>query len=117
MKLSKLIGLLCACWCTGLAHAADGSAADDSLFAYAGKYTFDVVNGYSFFENPKVVAALDGSAGAGTADWLDNLDVGTAITRQEDGLVTTVCEAHNCGNNNAALAISGAGQLIALCLF
>jgi hypothetical protein len=117
MKLSKLIALLCACCCTGLAHAADVSAADDDLFAYAGKYPFDVVNGYTFFENPKVVAALDGAGGPGTADWLDNLDVGTAITRQEDGLVTTVCEAHNCGNNNAALAISGAGQLIALCLF
>jgi hypothetical protein len=117
MTLSRLIGLLFLCWTTGLAHAANLHAAADSLFIYAGKYPFDVVNGFSFFENPKVVAAVDSAGGPGTADWLDNLDVGTAIARQEDGLIATVCEAHNCGNNNAALAISGDGKLIALCLF
>jgi len=114
MKLSKLIGLLCVSCSTGLAHAAD---LPEDLSVYAGKYPFDVVDGYSFFENPKVVAALDNTAGPGTADWVDNLDVGTPIAQQEDGLIATVCEAHNCGNNNAALAISVAGRLIALCLF
>ena len=82
MKLSKLIGLFCLCCTAGLAHATDVPAAADSLFIYAGKYPFDVVNGYSFFENPKVVAALDSAGGAGTADWVDNLDVGTAISQQ-----------------------------------
>jgi hypothetical protein len=117
MKLSKLVSLFCVFCSTGLAHAADIPASADSLIVYAGKYPFDVVNGYSFFENPRVVAALDGAAGPGTADWVDNLDVGTTITQQEDGLIAAVCEAHNCGNNNAALAISAEGQLIALCLF
>jgi hypothetical protein len=117
MKHSMLIGLLCLCCTTGLAQASDLPAGSDSLFIYAGKYPFDVVNGYSFFENPKVVSALDGAGGPGTADWIDNLDVGTAISQQEDGLIAAVCEAHNCANNNAALAISGEGKLIALCLF
>jgi hypothetical protein len=117
MKLSKLLGVLCVCCTMGFAHAADILAPAGSLFIYAGKYPFDIVNGYSFFENPKVVAALDSAGGPGTADWVDNLDVGTTIARQEDGLIAAVCEAHNCSNNNAALAISGEGQLIALCLF
>lgn len=114
MKLPKLVSLLCLCGTTGLAQAAD---LPDNLSVYVGKYPFDVVNGYSFFENPKVVAALDGAAGDGTAEWVDNLDVGTPIVQQEDGLIAAVCEAHNCGNNNAALAISVDGQLIALCMF
>lgn len=114
MKLPKLVSLLCLCGTTGLAQAAD---LPDNLSVYAGKYPFDVVNGYSFFENPKVVAALDSAAGDGTAEWVDNLDVGTPIAQQEDGLIAAVCEAHNCGNNNAALAISVDGQLIALCMF
>ena len=117
MKLSKLFGLFCVFCTTGLAHASDIPAAADDLSAYVGKYPFDVVGGYSFFENPKVVAAVDGAAGTGTSDWFDNLDVGAPIYQQEDGLIAAVCEAHNCSNNNAALAISTAGQLIALCIF
>lgn len=114
MRLLRLFALLCLTCGPDLAQAAD---APPDLSVYAGKYPFDVVEGYSFFEHPKVVAALDGAAGPGTAEWIDNLDVGTPITAQEDGLIAAVCEAHNCGNNNAALAISGAGRLIALCLY
>jgi hypothetical protein len=113
MKLSQLLSLFCV-WCS--AEAADLPPAGD-LSAYSGKYPFDLVDGYSFFENPKVIEALDGVAGSGTADWVDNLDVGTPIAQQEDGLIAAVCEAHNCANNSAALAISLTGRLIALCLY
>jgi hypothetical protein len=114
MKLSKLIGLVCLACGPGLAHAAD---LPEDLTAYAGKYPFNVVNGFSFFENPTVIAALDGAAGPGTADWVGNLDVGSPIVQQEDGIIAAVCEAHNCSNNNAALAITADGRLIALCLY
>lgn len=117
MKLSKLACLLCFSCTASLALAADIPAFADGLLGYAGKYPFDVVGGFSFYEHPKVIAAVDSAAGPGTADWIDNLDVGTPITLQEDGLISTVCEAHNCGGNNAALAISVSGELIALCLF
>jgi hypothetical protein len=113
MKLSQLLSLFCV-WCS--AEAADLPPAGD-LSAYSGKYPFDLVDGYSFFENPKVIEALVGVAWSGTADWVDNLDVGTPIAQQEDGLIAAVCEAHNCANNNAALAISLTGRLIALCLY
>lgn len=123
MKLQKLARLLCfscavsfAPTLTSIAAWADEASAD-GLAGYAGKYPFDVVGGFSFFENPKVVAAIDGAAGQGTAEWIDNLDVGTPIAFQEDGLIASVCEAHNCGTNNAALAISAKGELIALCLY
>jgi len=117
MKPSKLASLLCLFCSASLAQAADVPASADDLLAYAGKYPFDTVGDYSFFEQPKVIAAIDGAAGSGTADWIDDLDVGTPISLQEDGLIAAVCEAHNCGGNNAAVAISASGQLIALCLF
>lgn len=117
MKLPKLASLLCFLSTVSLTQAADLPASADDLSVYAGKYPFDVVDGFSFFEHPKVIAAVDGAAGPGTAEWIDNLDVGTPITRQEDGLIAAVCEAHNCGGNNAALAMSDKGQLIAVCLF
>lgn len=117
MKLTKLASLICFVAMAGFAYGADLPAAADELKAYAGKYPFDVIAGYSFFEHPEVIKALDNAAGSGTADWIDNLDVGAPITRQEDGLIAAVCEAHNCAGNNAALAISDQGRLIALCLF
>ncbi len=117
MKLSKLACLLWSYFAASLAVAADLPASADGLLAYVGKYPFDVVGGYSFYEHPRVIAALDEAGGPGTAEWIDNLDVGTPISLQEDGLISAVCEAHNCGGNNAALAISAAGELIALCLF
>lgn len=113
MKLSQLLSLFCF-WCS--AEAADLPPPND-LSAYVGKYPFDVVGGYSLFENPAVIQALDGVAGSGTADWIDGLDVGTVIAQQEDGLIAAVCEAHNCANNNAALAMTLKGRLIALCLY
>ncbi|WP_119392585.1 hypothetical protein [Taklimakanibacter lacteus] len=117
MKLSKLASLLCLFCSTSLAQAADLPASADELSVYAGKYPFDVVDGFSFFEHPKVIAAIDAAAGPGTADWIEDLDVGTPIKLQEDGLIAAVCEAHNCGGNNAAVAVSASGRLIALCLF
>jgi hypothetical protein len=116
MKLSRLASLLCFSWSASLSQAADIPASAD-LSGYVGKYPFEVVDGLSFFEQPKVIAAVDGAAGPGTADWIDGLDVGTPIALQEDGLISSVCETHNCAGNNAALAISASGQLIALCLF
>jgi hypothetical protein len=114
MKLPKLVSLLCLYGTTGLVQAAD---LPDDLSAYVGKYPFDVVNGYSFFENPVVVTALDSAAGDGTAEWVGNLDVGTPIARQEDGLIAAVCQTNNCSGNNAALAIAVDGTLIAFCVF
>jgi hypothetical protein len=117
MKLLKLVSLLCLVATPGFAAAADLPAARDDLAVYAGKYPFDVIGGYSFLENPKVVEAVDLAAGPGTADWIADLDVGTPIALQEDGLIAALCEAHNCAGNNAAFAISLAGRLIAVCLF
>jgi hypothetical protein len=87
------------------------------LSAYEGKYPFDPVDGYAFFDNPVVIKAIDGAAGDGTVDWISDLDVASPIERQDDALIATVCEAHNCPRNNAAVAISLGGELIAVCLF
>lgn len=94
-----------------------GLALAGDLSAYEGRYPFESVNGYAFFDNPVVAEAVDAAAGAGTIDWINGFDVAPPIERQEDALIASACEARNCSGNSAAMAISLGGELIALCLF
>ena len=87
------------------------------LSAYKDAYPFEEIGGYAFFENPAVKAAIDGAGGQGISDWLGDLGVGMPIELQDDGLIAIVCETHNCPGNNAAVAISVSGGLIAACLY
>jgi hypothetical protein len=87
------------------------------LSAYGGAYPFDEVGGYPFFENPAVKRAIDAAAGDGISDWLAELAVGVPIEQQDDGMIAIACEQHNCSGNNAAVAISISGSLIAACLY
>jgi hypothetical protein len=110
MKQARIAALAASFLPASLALAGD-------LSAYEGKYPFDSVGGYGFFENPAVVTAMDGAGGEGTAAWVEDLEVASPIERQDDALIAAACEAHNCPGNNAAVAISLRGDLIALCLF
>ena len=92
-----------------------GSAA--GLTDYLGAYPFEEVGGYAFFENPVVRKAIDTVAGNGVSDWLADLGVGLPIEQEADGLIAIACEEHNCSGNNAAVAISINGDLIAACLY
>lgn len=87
------------------------------LTDYVGAYPFEEIGGYSFFENPVVRRAIDSVAGNGVSDWLTDLGVGLPIEQEADGLIAIACEEHNCAGNNAALAISVKGSLIAACLY
>jgi hypothetical protein len=110
MKNSRLAALAASLLPASLAFAGD-------LSAYEGKYPFDPVGGYAFFDNPVVAKAIDGAGGEGTVAWINDLEVASPIERQDDALIATVCEAHNCPGNSAAVAISVGGELIAICLF
>jgi hypothetical protein len=110
MKLACLLILSCALFLAPPAFAAD-------LSAYSGLYPFDEIGGYAFFDNPVVKRAIDGAAGEGISDWIAELQVGAPIEKQDDGLIAIVCEAHNCTGNNAAVAVSISGVLIAACIF
>jgi hypothetical protein len=87
------------------------------LTDYIGAYPFEDVGGYAFFENPVVRKAIDTIAGKGVSDWLADLGVGLPIEQEADGLIAIACEEHNCSGNNAAVAISVQGSLIAACLY
>ena len=113
MKFPSLVGVAFFACVASVAFAADLP----DLSAYAGKYPFDAVGGHPFFENPKVAATLDAAVGHDIAEWVGDLEVGSPIELQDDGLIASVCETNNCPGNNAALAISTAGELIALCLY
>ena len=106
------------CWAalTAFLFPASLSLAGD-LSAYEGRYPFEPVSGYAFFDNPVVAEAVDAAGGEGTIDWINGFDVAPPIERQEDALIASACEPRNCSGNSAAMAISLGGELIALCLF
>ena len=110
MKNARLAALAASLFPASLALAGD-------LSAYQGKYPFETVDGYAFFENPAVAGPIDTAGGEGTAEWINALDVASPIELQSDALIAAVCEADNCSGNSAAVAISLKGELIALCLF
>ena len=110
MKTLYFLTLVCLMLACSPARAID-------LSGYIGAYPFDKIEGYTFFENPVVKSATDGAAGDGISDWLADLEVGLPIEQEADGLIAIVCEQHNCAGNNAAVAISVSGSLIAACLY
>jgi hypothetical protein len=93
------------------------SASAAGLTDYLGAYPFEEIRGYAFFDNPVVRKAIDAVAGNGVSDWLAGLGVGLPIEQEADGLIAIACEEHNCAANNAAVAISVNGSLIAACLY
>jgi hypothetical protein len=110
MKTAYFSTIACLLLLSSAAYAVD-------LSAYNGVYPFDEIGGYAFFDNPAVKSAIDGVAGSGVSDWIAELGVGMPIELQDDGLIAIVCEQHNCPGNNAAVAITVSGTLIAACLY
>jgi hypothetical protein len=110
MKTARLAALAASLLPVSFACAGD-------LSAYEGKYPFETVAGYAFFENPAVAGAIDAAGGKGTAEWINELGVTPPIEVQNEALVASACEAGNCSGNSAAVALSLTGELIALCLF
>jgi hypothetical protein len=110
MKSARLLVAGCILLLSLPALAAD-------LSAYNGVYPFDEIGGYAFFDNPAVKTAIDSAAGSGISDWIAQLQVGVPIELQDDGLIAIACEQHNCPGNNAAVAITISGSLVAACLY
>jgi hypothetical protein len=87
------------------------------LPAHIGKYPFDQIECVSFFEEPLVSKAIIAAAGDKALDFVESLDAATPIVEKEDALVAVACEEGNCGKENAAIAITPLGKLVALCLY
>jgi hypothetical protein len=85
--------------------------------AHIGKYPFEQVECLSFFEEPLVSKAIADAAGDDALSFVESLDAATPIVEKEDALVAIVCEEGNCDKENAALAITPFGKLVALCLY
>jgi hypothetical protein len=88
-----------------------------SLAAYTGKYPFERINCFSFFENAQVSKAIIDKAGADVLDFIDGLDAATPIVEQDEVLLALACENGKCAESNAAVAMTPQGQLVAICLY
>jgi len=87
------------------------------LPAHIGKYPFEQVECLNFFEEPLVSKAIAAAAGETALDFVESLDAASPIVEKEDALVAVACEEGNCSRENAALAITPLGKLVALCLY
>jgi hypothetical protein len=92
-------------------------APDQELQAYVGKYPFERINCYSFFENTTVSQAIIDTAGRDVLDFIDNLDAATPIVEQNEVLLAMACEEGKCAESNAAVAVTPQGKLVAICLY
>jgi len=87
------------------------------LPAHIGKYPFEQVECLSFFEEPLVSKAITRAAGDDALSFVESLDAAARVVEKEDALVAVACEEGNCAGENAALAITPFGTLVALCLY
>jgi len=87
------------------------------LPAHIGKYPFEQVECLSFFEEPLVTKAIIAAAGDDALSFVESLDASAPVVEKEDALVAVACEEGNCDKENAALAITSFGTLVALCLY
>jgi hypothetical protein len=87
------------------------------LQAYTGKYPFERINCYSFFENARVSKAILDKAGSDVLDFIARLDAATPIVEQNEVLLAMACKNGNCAESNAAVAMTPGGKLVAICLY
>mgnify|MGYP001052450513 CR=1 FL=1 len=95
---------------------ATGDAA--ALAGYVGKYPFDEVGGATFLANPLVTGAVTAAVGdkAGL-DWVLNPGAGPSgpIILKDGRLLSTGCQAHNCGDHRWTILIDPAGTAAQVC--
>jgi hypothetical protein len=96
----------------GLAEPAPAPGLD----AYVGRYPFEPIGCTGFFEEPRIVQAIAGTAGEAAVSFIQGLDAAPPVARQEDALLAMACSEDDCEHENAALAVSADGRLLALCL-
>ncbi|WP_414901129.1 hypothetical protein ACMT1E_14515 [Sphingomonas flavalba] len=96
-------------------NAATGEAA---LSGYVGKYPFDEVGGATFLANPLVTGAVTAAVGdKAVLDWVLNPGAGPSgpIILKDGRLLSTGCQAHNCGDHRWTILIDPAGTAAQVC--
>ena len=92
-----------------------------SITAYNGKYAYEEVNGWRFFDDPSRVALIEAaSSDRGLVALVQSDDVVTAPIEVDESQLRAIywaCEPHNCGSHNWALVIDRMAQKAAICQF
>ncbi|WP_420136965.1 hypothetical protein [Sphingomonas sp.] len=101
--------------------ATPSKQAGGNLSAYVGKYPYDVVGGYRFFDNPKVKAAVAkamGKARVNTVIAYDDGSVEVPIVRVRDGRLLAWGGAKRSEDvHNWAVVISPDGSKPEVCVY
>jgi hypothetical protein len=93
--------------------AAPGAA----LPVYEGHYPHEQIECRSFLELEPVAKQIAQRGGSRATELFDELTTAAPIVKREDALIAFVCKTGDCDAENAAVAISLKGTLIAMCLY
>jgi hypothetical protein len=93
------------------------SAPEAALAAYEGRYPHEQVECRTFFELEPVAKQIAQRGGSRATELIDGLMTAAPIVKREDALIAFVCKTGDCESENAAVAISLKGTLIAMCLY
>jgi hypothetical protein len=90
---------------------------ETALAAYEGHYPHEQIECRNFFEVDAVAKQIAERGGSRASALLDDLTTAAPIVKREDALLAFVCKTGDCDAENAALAVSLKGTLIAMCLY
>jgi hypothetical protein len=94
-----------------------GSAPETTLAAYEGHHPHEQISCRNFFEVEPVAAEIERRGGKKAAELLQDLTTTAPVVKREDALIAFVCKTGDCDAENAAVAVSLEGKLIAMCLY
>lgn len=94
-----------------------GAAPDSALAMFEGRYPHEQVECRSFLEAEPVASQIAKRGGERAVELFDELTTAAPIVKREDALLAFVCKTGDCDEENAAIAISMKGDLIAMCLY
>jgi hypothetical protein len=93
------------------------SAPETTLAAYEGHHPHEQINCRSFFEAEPIAKEIARRGGKKAAALLEDLDTTAPVVKREDALIAFACKTGDCEAENAAIAVTLDGKLIAMCLY
>lgn len=88
------------------------------LTKFEGAYSFDVIDGRTFLDEPLVTSSVKAIvADPDAGDWVLTNPVASPITRLNGYLRAWACEQHNCGPHHWTIFIDDSGQEAAVCYY
>jgi hypothetical protein len=93
------------------------STPEAQLADYIGRHPHEPVNCRSFLEYEPVAKEIARRGGKKATRLLEDLTTTAPVVKREDALIAFVCKTDDCESENAAVAVSLDGKLIAMCLY